>query len=124
MSWLWVAVGGALGTLLRYALAVGTRRLWPEAATLATFTVNVVGSLLLGFILIWGAGRTIGGVDARLVLGTGAMGGFTTYSSFDLEALALMEAGHLGRAALYIGATILVCLASGALGLWLGRALV
>ncbi|MAQ19834.1 MAG: fluoride efflux transporter CrcB [Sandaracinus sp.] len=126
MQWLLIALGGAAGTLLRYGLAVGTEK-WVSGERLpfpvATFAANVLGSFLLGAILVWGEGRTIAGVDARLVLGTGAMGGFTTYSSFDIETLKLFEAGHTGRALLYVGATVLVCLLSGWAGLRLGRAL-
>ena len=124
MHWVLVAAGGAFGTLLRYGLSVASNRWLGERLPfpVATFSANVLGSLLLGFILVWCEGRTILGVDARLVLGTGAMGGFTTYSSFDLEALKLFQIGHPGRAVIYIVATVLVCLASGWLGLTLGRA--
>ncbi len=125
MHWLLVALGGAVGTLFRYSLSVGTKRWIGEAVPfpVATFAANVLGSLLLGIVLVWGEGREIGGVDARLVLGTGMMGGFTTYSSFDLETLKLFEAGHSGRALIYLLATVLVCLGSGWIGLTLGRAI-
>ena len=125
VQWILVPLGGAIGTLFRYGLGVASKRWIGEALPFpaATFLANVLGSFLLGVVLVWGDGRTVGGVDARLVLGTGLMGGFTTYSSFDLETLELIEAGHSGRAGLYVGATVLVCLASGWLGLTLGRTL-
>lgn len=125
MHWLLVALGGAVGTLFRHGLSVGTKRWLGESVPfpVATFGANVLGSLLLGVVLVWGEGREIAGVDARLVLGTGVMGGFTTYSSFDLETLKLFQDGQAGRASFYLGATVLVCLASGWLGLLLGRAI-
>jgi CrcB protein len=89
----------------------------------ATLTVNVLGSLGLGVVFVLGEGRSIFGADVRLLLGTGVMGGFTTYSAFNLESIGLMQSGAWGRAALYMGATVLVCLAAGALGIMLGRAL-
>lgn len=123
MTWLWVALGGAAGSALRY----GTDRLvvgvggpsWP----FGTFTVNVLGSLLLGLLFVAGEGRTMLGVDLRVVLGTGAMGGFTTYSTFNLETLRMLSAGQYGKALGYVGLTLGLCLAAGALGIYLGRAL-
>ncbi|MGB8332030.1 MAG: CrcB family protein, partial [Polyangiales bacterium] len=59
----------------------------------------------------------------RLFLGTGVMGGFTTYSAFNLESIGLMQAGSWGRAALYMSGTAAVCLVAGALGVVVGRAI-
>jgi CrcB protein len=63
------------------------------------------------------------GADLRLLLGTGVMGGFTTYSAFNLESIGLMQDGAWGRATLYMGGTVVACLAAGAVGVMLGRAL-
>jgi CrcB protein len=122
VSFIWVAIGGAAGSVLRYwasqvlgASAVGQGFPW------ATFTVNVLGSLGLGLVFVLGEGRSLFGADVRLLLGTGVMGGFTTYSAFNLESLGLMQSGAYGRAALYMGGTVIVCLMAGALGLVLGR---
>jgi len=120
-----IALGGALGTSLRY----GVGKLSAEQAAGAgwfpsgTFAVNLLGSLLLGLLFVLGEGRSLLGVDLRLVLGTGLMGGFTTYSSFNLETLRLLEAGQTGRALLYVAITLGSCLVGGALGLALGRQL-
>lgn len=124
VSFIWVAIGGAAGSVLRYwvshllgAAAVGEGFPW------ATFTVNVVGSLGLGMVFVLGEGRTMFGADARVLLGTGVMGGFTTYSAFNLESLGLLQNGAYGRAALYMGGTVVACLIGGAFGLVLGRAI-
>lgn len=118
-----VALAGAVGTALRYGagLALAHERL-PDFPW-GTLFVNVVGSFLLGLVAESLAERRVLGADARLVIGTGMMGGFTTYSTFNLETLRLIERGDPGRAALYVGATLLLCLVAGAGGLALGRAL-
>lgn len=124
MQWLLVALGGAVGTVFRFALAKAaaevsvTRVGW---FPWGTFTANLCGSFLLGLIFVAGEGKTILGVDARVVLGTGVMGGFTTYSTFNLETLRTFEQGQLGRGLAYIAATLVCCLLGGLGGLALGR---
>ncbi len=124
VSFVWVAIGGAAGSCLRYWLSlllgpvvVGQGFPW------ATLGANVLGSLGLGLVFVLGEGREIFGADVRLLLGTGVMGGFTTYSAFNLESIGLMQSGAWGKGALYMGSTVVVCLVAGALGLILGRAL-
>ncbi len=119
-----VAIGGAAGSCLRYwvslllaPLTIGQGFPW------ATFTVNVVGSLGLGLVFVLAEDRSWFGADLRLLLGSGVMGGFTTYSAFNLESIGLMQNAAFGRAALYMAGTVLVCLAAGALGLIIGRAI-
>jgi CrcB protein len=89
----------------------------------ATFAANVLGSLGLGLVFVLAEDRSLFGADLRLLLGTGVMGGFTTYSAFSLETIGLMQDAAWGRAALYMGGTVVVCLIAGALGLIIGRAI-
>jgi len=124
VGFVWVAIGGAAGSCLRYwvslmlgPMSVGQGLPW------GTFTANVLGSLGLGLVFVLGEDRSLFGADLRLLLGTGVMGGFTTYSAFNLESIGLMQSGAWGRAALYMGGTVLVCLVAGALGMMLGRAI-
>ena len=117
MALFWIGVGGAVGTLLRYGLSLllAERTLssgWP----LGTLAANAIGSFLLAVVITAFDGARIGGVDARLVLGVGVLGGFTTYSSFNLETIALAQEGHLGRAAAYVTVTVVACFAAGVLG--------
>ena len=113
-----------MGTGMRYGLALLAARVeaehafWPPAGT---FAANVIGSFLLGVIFVALEGRQLFAHDARLVIGVGVMGGFTTYSSFNLETLRLIENLEYGRAAAYMALTMLVCLAAGSAGLWVGR---
>ena len=116
MSWVWVAIGGALGSVARY----GASRLWPMAPggfPVPTFTVNLLGSFAIGLLYIWISSREGTGGDAlRLFWMTGVLGGFTTYSAFALESTLL---GFSTMGALYIAATVVGCLAAA----WLGRAI-
>lgn len=122
VSFVWVAIGGAAGSCLRYwvSLSLGPITVG-QGFPWATLVVNVLGSLGLGLVFVLGEDRTLFGADVRLLFGTGVMGGFTTYSAFNLESIGLMQAGALGRAALYMGGTVLICLLAGALGVVLGR---
>ncbi|MBW1757033.1 MAG: fluoride efflux transporter CrcB [Deltaproteobacteria bacterium] len=124
VGFIWVAIGGAAGSCLRYWVSL---LLGPITAAhgfpWATFTANALGSLGLGLVFVLAEDRSLFGADLRLLLGTGVMGGFTTYSAFNLETIGLMQSGGWGRAVLYMGGTVVVCLIAGALGLIIGRAI-
>jgi CrcB protein len=124
VGFIWVAIGGAAGSCLRYWVSL---LLGPITAAhgfpWATFTANALGSLGLGLVFVLAEDRSLFGADLRLLLGTGVLGGFTTYSAFNLEAIGLMQSGGWGRAVLYMGGTVVVCLIAGALGLIIGRAI-
>ena len=118
-----VALGGALGTALRYGLGLGLTRWLGPGLPVGTLVANVLGSFLLGLVMEAAGERQIVGAPAKLVLGTGVLGGFTTYSSFNLETLRLAEQGAYGRAGLYLALTVAVCLAAGLGGVALARGL-
>ncbi len=122
MPYLLVGLGGALGSMLRFFLA-RTLPAWAPTAGLpgATLAANVLGSFGLGVAFHWLDGRALFGHDARHLVGTGMMGGFTTYSTFNLETLRLVEAGEGARAALYMGITVATCAVAGLAGIALGR---
>ena len=111
MIWLatQVALGGAIGSVLRYLTvsAVG--------GPVATFAVNVVGSLVMGVLFVTLATRL------SPLLMTGVLGGFTTFSAFSLDALRLYEGGAPGQALLYIAGSVIFSLAAVALGAALAR---
>jgi CrcB protein len=120
---LWISAGGALGTAARYLLSAAFASAFGPALPYGTFAVNVIGSFLLGVIMQWGVQTEALSPTARLVLGTGVMGGFTTYSAFNYETLRYVETGSWGTAGLYVAATVVVCLAAGGCGVAVGRAL-
>lgn len=101
-----VAVGGAVGAVLRYQLGRGmTNWLGVQAVTTfpwATLAVNAIGSVLMGVLAGWLARHGgEGGEQLRLLLGVGLLGGFTTFSAFSLEMVLLLERGQFTFAALY-----------------------
>ena len=121
---LWISLGGALGTAARYLLSVGLLRALGPAFPYGTLAVNVIGSFLLGVIMQAGLDTTVLSPTARVVLGTGVMGGFTTYSTFNHETLQYLQAGAWAMAGHNVAVTLIVCLAAGALGVAVARALV
>jgi len=125
-AWIKVAIlslGGALGVNARYWLSV---LIGPWAAPKfpwATFAINVSGSLLIGVASALLLHRFGGNEPARLLIVVGFLGGYTTFSSYTLEALGLIEQGRGGLAAVYLGGSVLAGLAAGLAGLALGRSL-
>ncbi|KMW58038.1 CrcB protein [Candidatus Rhodobacter oscarellae] len=116
MAFFYVAFGGALGAVLRYSAGLMLRAPW------GTFCVNVLGSLAIGVafaLLVTPRGEAA--VYPFLVVGV--LGGFTTYSSFSLDALRLVQSGQVGLAAGYVLGTTVLCLAAVTLGYLAGRAL-
>jgi fluoride exporter len=111
MIWLLsqVAIGGAFGAVLRF-LTISV-----VGGPMATFAVNVVGSLVMGVLFVT--------LSPRLspLLMTGVLGGFTTFSAFSLDALKLYEGGQMPQAVLYITGSVLSSLAAVALGAALAR---
>ena len=119
-AWLAVALGSALGGVTRHGVA----RLWPMvpgAWPVATMSVNIVGSFAIGLLAALMARDS--SETARLFWMTGVLGGFTTYSAFALETVTLASAGAAGRAALYVAATVALCLVAAVAGRTLGLAL-
>lgn len=119
MVWLAIFLGGGLGSLLRYGAGVLGKHLFGVGFPVGTLAANVAGSFLLGlFARVLVEDRFSAPVRAGLT--TGLCGGFTTYSTFNHEALTMMEGGHLGRAGLYLVATLVLSGLAGAAGLYLG----
>lgn len=119
MSVLLIAIGGGIGTALRYGVTVGLATALGAAFPYGTLAANTLGSLLLGFVAEAFGGATIFGTDVRLVVGVGVLGGFTTYSSFNLETLRMFQQGEPARALAYLTGTVLACALAGLAGLTL-----
>jgi len=117
----YVALGGAIGALLRYQTGRGlTHWLGAQAVTAfpwATLMVNVLGSLLMGVLAGFLARHGQGGEQWRLFIGVGVLGGFTTFSSFSLEMMMLIERGQPVQALTYVLISVLAGLSALYIGL-------
>jgi len=116
LSWVAVLLGGAAGSGLRYAVALAMPARGVVGFPVATLSVNLLGCLLIGIgAAMIGPSSTLS-PPLRLGLMVGLLGGFTTFSSFGLETLRLVQGGHFGAAALYVGLSNL----AGLLAVWVG----
>ena len=114
-----VAGGGALGSLLRFATANWVTAHWPQHFFLATLAVNLVGCLLIGYLFGLFLLRPDLPLELRAGLIVGFLGGLTTFSSFSLDTLRLLESGQLATALGYTLVSVVVSL----LATWAGLAL-
>jgi CrcB protein len=113
-SYIAIAIGSALGGVFRYFCSGVAARMIGEVFPWGTLIVNVIGSFIIGFF------GTLTGPDGRLFVGTttrqfvliGLCGGYTTYSSFSLQTLALMNDGEWLLAGANIGGSVVLCLAA------------
>ncbi len=126
MNTLLVMAGGAIGAALRYQYGQLSGRLfgpsplwnWPWG----TLGVNVIGGLVMGLFAGWLAMRAQGGEGLRLFFAVGVLGGFTTFSSFSLETMSMIQRGEWTSASLYALASVIASVGALALGLGLVRA--
>ena len=122
LSYLLVALGGALGAACRHA--VNLALVTPvDRLPLSTLAVNGIGALLAGFLAGLVLARPDIGDAWRLLVLTGFMGGFTTFSAFSLDTWRLFEGGNPGIALINILANVVVALSAAGVGLWVGRLL-
>ncbi|MGZ6077364.1 MAG: fluoride efflux transporter CrcB [Myxococcaceae bacterium] len=119
-----VALGGALGSVARYGVGALAARLIGPAFPSGTLLVNVTGSFLIALVMHLALTGTVISLEIRIFLTTGILGGFTTYSSFNYETLALLNQRAYWLAGLNLASTVLGCLVAGMLGLAAGRAVV
>lgn len=106
LSFVWVALGGAIGSVLRYGANLVAPRLLGYDFPWATLTVNVVGSFLMGLFAAFLAEKYADQPDLRLFLTTGVLGGFTTFSAFSLDMFGLMQRGESSMAVNYALASV------------------
>ncbi len=113
IQFLLVALGGALGAVCRYGISLIP---FKTSFPFQTLVVNVLGAMCIGFLMgLWGAGRL--GERESLLLKTGFCGGFTTFSTFSLEVVVLLDKNKWGLAGMYMGISVLLCVG----GVLMGR---
>jgi len=126
LSWqaaLYVAIGGAIGSVLRYAVTILAAARWGPAVPWGTLIVNVAGSFVIGVVAELATGRgAFLSPGARIFIATGLCGGFTTFSSYSLDALNLARDGAAAPALLYVLGSVVLGLAAVYLGVAAARA--
>lgn len=106
---LWVGLGGGLGSIARYLVTSGTGRFLGPGHPIGTLTVNVLGSLVIGFLTVFVMGKLPDDHSAKAFAVTGFLGGFTTYSAYALDIVGLMQKGENVEALVYALGTMVVC---------------
>jgi CrcB protein len=115
INYLMVFLGGALGAVCRYGISIQMKRIISAQFPLATFLINLSGSFLLGVLLASGTGSLM-----QLFLGTGFLGGFTTFSTFQVENITLFRKGNYGTLFAYVTFSVALCIAAAFAGFRLG----
>jgi len=123
MQIFYVGLFGAFGCISRYLVSGWVYALIGRSLPWGTLVVNVVGSLLLGFLMESGLRSTMLPAQVRMGVTTGFMGGFTTFSTFSYETVRLMEEGSYLQAGANVILNMTVCVVFAALGIYLARQL-
>ncbi len=111
-----VALGGAIGSAGRFGLGLMLVR---EGFPVAIIAVNIIGSFLMGIVVVWSFHKGLSHLNPLFM--TGLLGGFTTFSAFSLEAFTLFERGQIGAAATYVAVSVFASLFAVAAGVFLAR---
>ncbi len=116
-----IAVGGALGAVLRHLTGMAVLRAAGPGFPWATLGINIAGSFFMGVLVALFAHLWQPSADMKYFLTVGVLGGFTTFSAFSLDAVMLWERGHFLAAAAYVGASVILSIAALTVGLLIVR---
>jgi fluoride exporter len=119
---IYIALGGAFGSVLRYIIQFSIHKHFPNAFPYGTFLVNIIGCFLLGLLVSMFSKENQISQQLELLLIAGFCGGFTTFSTFAFEGNTLINQGRIGYAFLYIGLSVFTGMAVAYLGFRLGKA--
>lgn len=111
-----VGIGGAIGSIIRYVISILSNKFWHSNFPIATFSVNILGCVLIGLLFAAAEKQNIINQDLKLLLITGFCGGFTTFSTFSLENIQLLNTGQI----LPFSLNIILSVGIGIFGVWAG----
>lgn len=120
---LMVGAGGALGAIGRYLLSTWVYSLTGRAFPWGTLAVNLLGSLLIGLLSVWLLERMTLSTEMRALLMVGFLGAFTTFSTFSLETLVLLEEGAVVKAGINIAVSVMTCIFAAWMGTLIAKAI-
>lgn len=122
MPLVYIAAGGAIGSVMRYLMVTGVSRLWPVVFPYGILVVNVLGSFTMGVLAGYLTKYAPENQEQlRLFIAVGILGGFTTFSAFSLDVVTLIEGQQLVQATLYVMSSIGLGVVALILGLYLMR---
>jgi CrcB protein len=111
-----IGLGGFLGSISRFLIALGVNRIFQSVLPVGTLTVNILGCLLIGIIYSLAEQKNMLSPELRIFLGVGFCGGFTTYSSFAFDKFSLIKTGDFLMLSVYVGASVFLGLIAVYLG--------
>jgi CrcB protein len=121
MTYLYIAIFAVLGAFARYGQTLVVQGVLGRSFPFATLSINILGSFLMGFLFFETLERINLNPSLRTGLLTGGLGAYTTFSTFSLESLNLIEGGDLTKAGLYVAASIVLSIAAAIFGAFLSR---
>ena len=116
-----IALGGGLGSALRYLSNIGLEKIWANKLYYATFLVNIIGCFLIGLLIGYLQKNETDNAAIKLLLVTGFCGGFTTFSTFGLENYNLLQSQNYITSLLYIASSIVIGIAFVGIGIYLTK---
>ena len=123
MSFFTVALGGAIGASARYGLGLMSTRVFGSGFPMGTLLANVIGGFLMGLLVGWLLREGPSNAETiRLFAAIGVLGGFTTFSSFSLDAINMIQAKAYGPFVTYVGSSVILSILAVAVGLYFMRA--
>ncbi|TCK58326.1 fluoride efflux transporter CrcB [Seleniivibrio woodruffii] len=124
MKILLIGLGGFIGSVARFYTSKWTNLLFPSKVPFGTVVVNVAGSFIIGFLMVMAVEKLVVNEDIRLFIGVGVLGGFTTFSTFSVETMYLLEEGSFVPALIYIGCNLFLSLLAAYGGMLIARSII